>query len=450
MTTFTSLVPERTQPDPAKHVNYTIGMLLGVDDFVQEFAYLSAKDRDGTRELGGSGVLRGLRVDYQPTPPGTDRAPRLAVAPGLALAPSGRLIAVAPTQCADLVSWLAGHRDEVVAALGGVAGSGSIDLAIVLGYSECATDAMPVPGEPCRSDDDLLAPSRLRDDFRLELLAAQTPAQQAALPAQAELIATRGFIRWLRLVPVVGAGASATEEIVEAVRTAAGRDTADAPCPAPDAVFTGPPPAGLAMPVTDLAAVLRAVFQTWARELLPCWRVAGGSGLPASTDAADLPDSLRLAAVRLDVLHDAVTDTFSVGPAGAVVSTDDHPFLLNAGLIQEWMLTVPAIPADPLATVAAGRLDPTGAAPAPPFFSRGGLTATRRAAPHDDVYDLAFAAFDPAEAYLVTGVPVVELAAPVHTVELAPPGPTGAPAVRVRPQPAQLQALQLQVLRVQP
>ena len=31
------------EPNPAKHVNF--GMVLGVDDFTQEFAYLSGRDQ---------------------------------------------------------------------------------------------------------------------------------------------------------------------------------------------------------------------------------------------------------------------------------------------------------------------------------------------------------------------------------------------------------------------
>ena len=34
-----------TRPDPFKHVNYSLGMVLGVDDFTQEFAYLSGRDQ---------------------------------------------------------------------------------------------------------------------------------------------------------------------------------------------------------------------------------------------------------------------------------------------------------------------------------------------------------------------------------------------------------------------
>ena len=33
------------EPNPAKHVNFNVGMVLGVDDFTQEFAYLSGRDQ---------------------------------------------------------------------------------------------------------------------------------------------------------------------------------------------------------------------------------------------------------------------------------------------------------------------------------------------------------------------------------------------------------------------
>jgi len=49
-------------PSPAKHVNYTLGMILGVDDFVQEFAYLSSRDQSLARDVVGYGTVSGLRI----------------------------------------------------------------------------------------------------------------------------------------------------------------------------------------------------------------------------------------------------------------------------------------------------------------------------------------------------------------------------------------------------
>ena len=64
-----------TPPDPSKHVNYTLGMLLGVDDFNQEFAYLSGRDKWMARDLDGYGTLCGLKVSLYTTAQG----PRVSV-----------------------------------------------------------------------------------------------------------------------------------------------------------------------------------------------------------------------------------------------------------------------------------------------------------------------------------------------------------------------------------
>ena len=34
-----AILPKSSAADPAKHVKYNLGMVLGVDDFVQEFTY---------------------------------------------------------------------------------------------------------------------------------------------------------------------------------------------------------------------------------------------------------------------------------------------------------------------------------------------------------------------------------------------------------------------------
>ncbi|MFZ1476275.1 MAG: hypothetical protein WAT18_00905, partial [Sphingorhabdus sp.] len=48
--------------DPSKHVNFSTGMVLGVEDYRQEFAYHSARDRWIVREIAGYGTLSGLSV----------------------------------------------------------------------------------------------------------------------------------------------------------------------------------------------------------------------------------------------------------------------------------------------------------------------------------------------------------------------------------------------------
>src|SRR5262245_44311449 len=86
------------EPDPTKHVNYALGMVLGVDDFNQEFAYLSGRDQWMARDLIGYGTLRGLRVTTEIDAKG----PRVVVDPGVAVSPRGQMICVPAAQCAYL------------------------------------------------------------------------------------------------------------------------------------------------------------------------------------------------------------------------------------------------------------------------------------------------------------------------------------------------------------
>src|SRR5690606_15115291 len=40
---------------------------------------------------------------------------------------------------------------------------------LTLCYDSCAVAPVPIPGQPCRSEEDLMAPSRVADDYRLSL-----------------------------------------------------------------------------------------------------------------------------------------------------------------------------------------------------------------------------------------------------------------------------------------
>jgi hypothetical protein len=84
--------------DPNQRVNFTFGMVLGVDDFRQEHAFLAARDERALRELIGYGAITGLDV----TTAVTGSQVEVRVAPGLALLPDGKLVGVATDQCARL------------------------------------------------------------------------------------------------------------------------------------------------------------------------------------------------------------------------------------------------------------------------------------------------------------------------------------------------------------
>src|SRR5918998_2923582 len=193
---MSSFVPRATpptlaEPDPTKHVKYTLGMVLGVDDFTQEFAYLAGRDQWLARELLGYGTASGLEVGVEIE----NAAPQVLVTPGVAVSPRGQLIRVAPAQCADLNLWLAARREELAKRLGTAPSNRALlRLYVVLCYRDCATDMVPIPGEPCRSQDETVAPSRLADDFKLEL--------RFEAPDQSEEDALRDYVEWLGQVEV--------------------------------------------------------------------------------------------------------------------------------------------------------------------------------------------------------------------------------------------------------
>ena len=111
MTSFTTLAaaPLNGAADPTKHVNYVQGMILGVDDLTQEFAYLSNRDRWLARDLIGYGTVWGLRVGLEP---GSGDV-QVMVSRGAALTPCGQLICVDSDQCASINAWLSAHSNEL-------------------------------------------------------------------------------------------------------------------------------------------------------------------------------------------------------------------------------------------------------------------------------------------------------------------------------------------------
>lgn len=264
-----------TAPSSALHVNYTLGMVLGVDDLTQEFAYLANRDQWAVRELHGYGTISGLAVRLEDTPDG----PRVHVEAGSAAAPSGRLICVPRAQCAELNRWLA--EPDNAARIGGLLepGSplgegGSLTLYLTLCYADCTTLPVPIPGDPCRSEDQLMADSRVADDYLLEL--------RTAPPAQREHDALRAYSRWLAQVPVeddspLSPLAPDTGQqwaaLLRAELAGWGDDASSESPPASPLqsadLDLGPPPAELTIGHGQQAAFLAVAQRIWLTELRP-------------------------------------------------------------------------------------------------------------------------------------------------------------------------------------
>lgn len=154
--------------DLSRHVNFTNGMVLGADDYAQEFAYHAARDQWISREALGCGTLCGLAVDVEAD---GAKGPRIRVSPGSAVSPSGQLICVGREQCGSLNAWLADNEtaSQVTALAAALSPPNTIDLTLYLTlcYTDCAVAPVPIPGEPCRSAEELMQPSRIADDYIL-------------------------------------------------------------------------------------------------------------------------------------------------------------------------------------------------------------------------------------------------------------------------------------------
>jgi hypothetical protein len=311
-----------TSLDPSKHVNYTLGMVLGVDDFNQDFAYHANRDQWIVRDLIGYGTACGLRVTTDETD--VNKGPGINVSPGVAVNPSGQFIRVTPAQCAYLNAWLnsakispdvAGHLDA----------TGKTTLYITLCYRDCLTDSVPVPGEACRTEDsgNLLVPSRVQDDFSLDFSFDRVE--------QTEEDGLRLFVSWLRQVKIAAPGSTLTD-VLAALRTAAGQK------------FASTPDASLSLDADQITDYLRAAFLVWTSEIRPALRGSEADCVTPSTQ-----DCVLLAAVSFVVTGSAQTG-WAVNGA-VTLDESSRPYLLHLRILQEWLLTAsnkPLVPDDSL------------------------------------------------------------------------------------------------------
>jgi hypothetical protein len=340
MTTFTTAaLPDVAPPDPTKHVKYTLGMVLGVDDFTQEFAYVSGRTKRVVSDLLGYGVSCGLRVTIDTDP---DHGPRVNVAPGEAVTPSGQLVCVTPAQCAFVNEWLRANRDEVERTLSPPAGA--LPLYVVACYRECATDDVPIPGEPCRSEDDLMAASRTQDDFALELrMKPPPPGEQATL---------RALARWLTEIPVTASAGAGPDVFLGDLRAALDVGTGSPPAspPTPEsflALLASPPPASLEIPSSDAAAYFDAALLFWTSDLRPLARgeIDGAEcGCGGTADASADADCVLLAELAVPIVVDATSGELVADTTPIEIDELSRPTLGSLSFLQELVLAQETTP----------------------------------------------------------------------------------------------------------
>jgi competence ComEA-like helix-hairpin-helix protein len=301
MSDFQTYSLTNTPLDPWKRVRYSQGLVLGVDEFLQEELYLTERDRLHQRALHGYGVVYGLEVYWN----SSDR--QVHVSPGLAVDAHGQDICISLEQCADLDAWLSRRAAEIVTDPQNP--PHTLSAYVTLCYRQCETDKVPVPGEPCRTDVEGIVASRIADDFELKL------TLQA--PPQLEEDIVRRFGDLLGRFEIRADAASylsraAIEDLV--------RSLVDEPAPAWQARYYLRP--------QEACDLLHAAMLVWTSEVRPEF-FAQHCGSPEGEGCVLL--------ARLDFSLDYYNEIPRLY-GDVSVDQDRRPILLHTRLLQEWLL----------------------------------------------------------------------------------------------------------------
>ena len=315
MTTSVVGLATAKKPDPHKRVNYTHGLVLGVDEFVQEQTFWLEKHRLHNRLLHGYGTVTGLKVTV-PNAPSTSA--EIQVSAGTALDPLGREIHVPRLMCANVNNWLLRYKDELPS-------NGQINALVVLCYRECQSDSVPVPGEPCRTQNEAMAASRLNESFELKI-ALPGPAPQSIPSAAASGLyagtlplageeAARQFGKLLSRLEITS---DAVNYTTRAALLALVKQLAPG--------GTGPGAGVLYLQPADAGAVLREMFKVWVTEVRP---------LVLAEEEPPLCDPHECCVLLAEVTIPVAGGVL----AGAVTCNEQNrPYLLHTRLLQEWLL----------------------------------------------------------------------------------------------------------------
>lgn len=429
MDSFAPQMAPNASPDPSKHVKYTLGMVLGVDDFTQEFAYLSGHDQWIVRDLLGYGTVSGLRVSVEGENNNPRVNPRVVVGAGVAVNPLGQLIRVTSAQCAYLKDWVRDNKQRVKERLHILSPisplDGTLPLYVVLCYRACPMDMVPIPGEPCRTEEDSVSPSRLKDDFRLEL--------RLDAPYQIEEVALRDFVAWMsKSVEITNAPGQFqnTEEFLEEIRNAVlipGSPPDSPPASPPELppdFMKDLPAMHLRVSPGEACSYMRAALRLWVTELRPLWRPATLGEKPCcgdnkKEDPTD-EDCVLLARLDVPVIEDTLTGELLIDATEDIHRDEEtRPFLAHQRFLQEWLLCgTPAETAGKV--VAAGRFDALGNSAPAPLFSFN-LQVTPLGNPTQNLFLLKFNSFNNQRRYMVKGTPLASGTAQPVTFEVLPP-----------------------------
>jgi hypothetical protein len=253
---------------PNKRVNYPFGMVLGADDFRQEQLHHEWKSRLSNLLLHGSGTVCGLRVTPRPEAGDIE----IRVSPGYAVSPHGNWIWVERELCARLGEWIARNVPQSSPPV-----SGPQTVYVNLCYDECATDLVPIAGQPCANDEDSRAASRILETARAEFSWTQ--------PSPAVERQFRAFGDIMMSVEIADGVLSPddSQHLIDLVR-GLGATITSPPLP------PSPPVGTIHLSGPTACETIREALAVWTTEICPTLRPAEGSD-----------DCVMLACVRLEL-----------------------------------------------------------------------------------------------------------------------------------------------------
>ncbi len=238
------------------------------------------------------------------------------VEPGIALDQHGRPVVVRAAQCARIGSWLA--SEENAAAADGrpspldahLGPSGDLTLYVVAEYNSCLDALVPLPGNPCGQDDDVMAASRVRDSWTLGF--------RWDPPVMAQWDGVREVADLLNRIEFHDGSPIETDELVIAAHVRA--LVSGAPVPAM------PMPVVPVLPRTGGRAALDRLLTIWVTEVRP-------------TLAPDLIEPSGDGAILLSTITVVPAQPFATNDPRitAFADPDDEgrPYLAPTQLIQE-------------------------------------------------------------------------------------------------------------------
>jgi hypothetical protein len=315
---------------PDLRVFYQYGMVLGLDDFLQEQTHNLGLDYHHERALHGYGTVYGLQVTTS-TPSDAPADVTVTVEPGMAIDQFGREVTVPTAQCARLGAWLAAQDEASAGTVEANLGiSGELVVYVVAAYAECPDDLVPLPGQPCSTSSQVQVPSRLRDAWDIDLRWAPP-----AMPAWDVVRQLAQLLNSVQVVPGLDPALSSEEALTGAVLALPSPQTpSDAPSGSP------PGPVSYQLPAEDADDAFGRILTVWVTQVRP--------QLPPDLTAPDpsWDPSVLLAAITC---HPQLPFLAANPVITSYSAPDDtgRPYLLHTGLIQELRLGGAAGPAAP-------------------------------------------------------------------------------------------------------